>query len=50
MDLRLPDMSGIEALVAIRSEFPEARVIMLTTFEVDAGSSSSIIARGIHSP
>lgn len=35
MDLRLPDMSGIEALVAIRSEFPDARVIMLTTFEGD---------------
>lgn len=35
MDLRLPDMSGIDALVAIRSEFPEARVIMLTTFEGD---------------
>jgi DNA-binding NarL/FixJ family response regulator len=35
MDLRLPDMSGIDALVAIRSEFPEARVIVLTTFEGD---------------
>jgi DNA-binding NarL/FixJ family response regulator len=36
MDLRLPDMSGIDALVAIRAEFPEARIIMLTTFEGDA--------------
>ena len=35
MDLRLPDMSGIDALIAIRSEYPEARVIMLTTFEGD---------------
>jgi DNA-binding NarL/FixJ family response regulator len=35
MDLRLPDMSGIDVLIAIRSEFPEARVIMLTTFEGD---------------
>lgn len=35
MDLRLPDMSGIDALIAIRTEFPEARVIMLTTFEGD---------------
>jgi DNA-binding NarL/FixJ family response regulator len=35
MDLRLPDKNGIEAMVAIRSEFPEARVIMLTTFEGD---------------
>jgi len=35
MDLRLPDMSGIEVMVAIRREFPEARVIILTTFESD---------------
>lgn len=35
MDLRLPDMSGIDAVIAIRSEFPEARIIMLTTFEGD---------------
>jgi DNA-binding NarL/FixJ family response regulator len=35
MDLRLPDMSGIETLIAIRSEFPDARIIMLTTFEGD---------------
>lgn len=35
MDLRLPDMSGIDALIAIRAEFPQARVVMLTTFEGD---------------
>jgi DNA-binding NarL/FixJ family response regulator len=35
LDLRLPDMSGIDVLIAIRSEFPEARVVMLTTFEGD---------------
>lgn len=35
MDLRLPDISGIDALIAIRSEYPDARVIMLTTFEGD---------------
>jgi DNA-binding NarL/FixJ family response regulator len=35
MDLRLPDMSGIDSLIAIRSEFPAARIIMLTTFEGD---------------
>jgi DNA-binding NarL/FixJ family response regulator len=33
MDLRMPDLSGIDALAAIRAEFPEARIIMLTTFE-----------------
>jgi DNA-binding NarL/FixJ family response regulator len=35
MDLRLPDKSGIDALIAVRAEFPEARIIMLTTFEGD---------------
>jgi DNA-binding NarL/FixJ family response regulator len=35
MDLRLPEMSGIDAMMAIRSEFPEARIVMLTTFEGD---------------
>ena len=35
MDLRLPDLSGIDAMTAIRTEFPEARIIMLTTFEGD---------------
>jgi DNA-binding NarL/FixJ family response regulator len=36
MDLRLPDMSGIEATIAIRAEFHDARIIVLTTFEGDA--------------
>jgi DNA-binding NarL/FixJ family response regulator len=35
MDLRLPDGSGIDAMIAIRSEFADARIIMLTTFEGD---------------
>ena len=35
MDLRLPDKSGIDAMISIRTEFPEARIIMLTTFEGD---------------
>jgi len=35
MDLRLPDKSGIDAMIAVRAEFPEARIIMLTTFEGD---------------
>lgn len=35
MDLRMPDLGGIDALVAIRAEFPEARIIVLTTFEGD---------------
>jgi DNA-binding NarL/FixJ family response regulator len=51
MDLRLPDKSGIDALTAIRSEFPEARVIILTTFDdniqiqraIDAGARAFIL-------
>src|SRR6266481_1083261 len=35
MDLRLPDKSGIDAMNAVRAEFPQARVIILTTFEGD---------------
>jgi DNA-binding NarL/FixJ family response regulator len=35
MDLRLPDISGIDAMIAIRAEFAGARIIMLTTFEGD---------------
>jgi DNA-binding NarL/FixJ family response regulator len=35
MDLRLPDVSGIDAMLAIRTEFPEARIIILTTFSGD---------------
>ena len=35
MDLRLPDISGIDAMIAIRAEFADARIIMLTTFEGD---------------
>lgn len=35
MDIRLPGISGIEALAAIRNNFPQARVIMLTNYEGD---------------
>lgn len=48
MDLRLPDMDGISAMAAIRAKFPEARVMMLTTFEgdVDVQRAISAGARG----
>jgi DNA-binding NarL/FixJ family response regulator len=36
MDVRLPDIGGLDAMIAIRTEFSNARVIMLTTFEGDA--------------
>jgi DNA-binding NarL/FixJ family response regulator len=35
MDLRLPDISGIEAILSIRAESPVANIIILTTFEGD---------------
>src|ERR1043166_5967120 len=35
MDLRMPDLSGLDVMIAIRSEFHDARVIVLTTFERD---------------
>jgi len=44
MDLRLPDMSGIDALIAIRTDFPEARIVMLTTFEGDVEIQRSLEA------
>lgn len=35
MDLQMPGMNGIEAMIAIRSEFPNARIIVLTTYPGD---------------
>lgn len=35
MDLRMPEMNGIDALIAIRNEFPDARFIVLTTYSGD---------------
>jgi DNA-binding NarL/FixJ family response regulator len=36
MDLQMPEMSGLDAMIAIRGEFPEARIIVLTTYAGDA--------------
>ncbi len=36
MDLQMPGMNGIEAILAIRSEFPAARFVVLTTYDGDA--------------
>src|SRR5688572_29562600 len=35
MDLRMPDMSGVDAIAAIRGDFPQARIIVLTMYKGD---------------
>jgi DNA-binding NarL/FixJ family response regulator len=35
IDLQMPEMSGIDAVIAIRSEFPQARIVVLTTYSGD---------------
>ncbi len=42
MDLQMPEMSGIDALSAIRSEFPEARIIVLTSYAGDVQVSRAL--------
>jgi len=44
MDLQMPEMSGIDALSAIRGEFPEARIIILTTHAGDVQISRALKA------
>jgi DNA-binding NarL/FixJ family response regulator len=57
MDLQMPEMSGLDALIAIRSEFPDARMIVLTTYEGDvqilralkAGAQGYLLKSTVHS-
>ena len=44
IDLRLPDMSGIDTAAAIRTEFPEARIIILTTFDSETERQRALAA------
>jgi DNA-binding NarL/FixJ family response regulator len=44
MDLRLPDISGIDAMIAIRNEFPDSRIVVLTTFEGDVDIQRALAA------
>lgn len=44
MDLRLPDMNGIDAMIAILKKFPKARVIILTMFEGDVEIKRALTA------
>ena len=57
MDLQMPEMNGLDALIAIRTEFPEARIIVLTTYEGDvqilraikAGAQGYLLKNTLHS-
>ncbi len=56
MDLQMPEMNGIEALIAIRNEFPNAKVIVLTTYAGDvqilralkAGAQAYLLKNTLH--
>src|SRR5262249_57323480 len=44
MDLRLPDMSGVDTTIAIRAEFPDARIVMVSTFDGDVEIQRALAA------
>src|ERR1700685_3160761 len=44
VDLQMPEMNGLEAIIAIRGEFPQARIIVLTTYAGDAQALRAIKA------
>jgi DNA-binding NarL/FixJ family response regulator len=56
MDLQMPDMNGIDAVMAIRAEFPKARIVVLTTYTGDvqifraikAGAQAYVIKNLVH--
>jgi DNA-binding NarL/FixJ family response regulator len=45
MDFRMPGMTGLEAMAAIRAEFPDAKIIILTTYETDVRDAVKMGAR-----
>jgi DNA-binding NarL/FixJ family response regulator len=45
MDLQMPVMNGLEAMVGIRNEFPDAKIIILTTYESDVQGAMKLGAR-----
>jgi len=47
MDLQMPEMSGLDAIIAIRGEFPDARIIVLTTYAGDVQALRALQA-GAH--
>jgi len=56
MDLQMPEVSGLDAISAIRGEFPEARIIVLTTYAGDvqalralkAGARAYLLKNSLH--
>ena len=56
MDLQMPEMSGMDAIIAIRAEFPDARIIVLTTYSGDvqalralqAGARAYLLKNQVH--
>ena len=56
MDLQMPEMGGLDAIIAIRGEFPEARIIVLTTYTGDvqvlraikAGARAYLLKNSLH--
>jgi DNA-binding NarL/FixJ family response regulator len=45
MDLQMPEMNGLAAMLAIRNEFPEAKIIILTTYVSDVQDAMKLGAR-----
>jgi DNA-binding NarL/FixJ family response regulator len=56
MDLQMPEMNGLDAIIAIRGEFPDARIIVLTTYTGDvqarramqAGARAYLLKNSLH--
>jgi DNA-binding NarL/FixJ family response regulator len=44
MDLQMPEVNGIDAIVSIRSEFPQARILVLTTYKGDVHAARALDA------